>query len=79
MAVKHYLADAQAPAAERVAAALSWRLAPPENSDEAMALLGRELVPLYLHYIEDNWTRLMSVGRSDLADRFEHWRARILG
>ena len=78
LAVEHYLADAQAPAAELVAAALQWRLAPPEDIDAAATVLGRELIPLYLHYIDDHTTRLMAVGRADLARSFEQWRDRLL-
>ena len=78
LAVEHYVADAQAPAAKLVAAALQWRLAPSEDTDAAATLLGRELIPLYLHYIDDHTTRLMAVGRADLARSFEQWRDRLL-
>jgi len=78
LAAAHYLADAQAPAAELVAAALGWRLSPPEDSDAAARVLGRELIPLYLHYIDDHTTRLMAADRPDLARSFEQWRGRLL-
>jgi hypothetical protein len=60
-----------------VAAALAWRLEPPAD-DEAAALLGRELVPLYVHYIDDHIARLRAVGHHRLADRFHRWRTRLL-
>ena len=77
-AADYYLASSHAPATELVAAALGWRLAPPEDKDAAAALLDRELVPLYLHYVHDHAARLLVVGRSDLAERFEEWRDRLL-
>jgi hypothetical protein len=76
-AAEHYLASAQPPAAELVAAAVAWRREPPAGP-AAAALLGRELIPLYLHYIDDHIARLHAVGRRDLARRFRHWRARLL-
>jgi hypothetical protein len=77
LAAAHYLARTDAPAATLVAAALAWRLeAPPE--DEATALLGRELIPLYVHYIDDHITRLRAVNRYRLADSFHRWRTRLL-
>ena len=77
-AVDHYLADPQAPAAELVVTALDWRHAPPQDDDQAAALLGRDLVPLYLHFIDDYSARLLAFGRSDLTERFQEWRARLL-
>jgi hypothetical protein len=77
LAAEHYLADPQAPGAELVTAALAWRYAPPAD-DEATALLGRELIPLYVHYIDDHITRLQAAGRLELADRFRRWRTRLL-
>jgi hypothetical protein len=77
LAAEHYLATSGAPAKELVAAALAWRLSPPDD-EEATALLRRELIPLYLHYIEDHHERLVAVGRSDLAASFGKWRARLL-
>jgi hypothetical protein len=78
LAAERYLADARAPAAELVTAALAWRLAPPDDSSEVAALLGRALLPLYLHYIDDHIARLLAVGRQGLADSFQQWRARLL-
>ncbi len=76
-AAEHYLAGPSAPAAELVTAALAWRQEPPAG-DAAAALLSRELVPLYVHYIDDHIARLDAAGRRGLADRFRRWRARLL-
>jgi hypothetical protein len=77
LAAEHYLADPDAPAGSLVTAAVAWRAAPPAE-DEAAALLGRELVPLYLHYIDDHVARLEDAGAPRLAGRFRRWRARLL-
>ena len=77
LAAEHYLASEYAPAAKLVTAALAWRLEPPAD-DEATALLDRELIPLYVHYIDDHITRLESVNRYRLADSFRRWRTRLL-
>jgi hypothetical protein len=77
LAAGHYLAGADAPATTLVAAALSWRLEPPAD-DEATALLSRELIPLYLHYLDDHIARLHAVNHHRLADRFRRWRSRLL-
>ena len=61
------------PATELVAAAMAWRLQPPAD-DEAAALLGRELIPLDTHYIDDHITRLLAIKRHRLADLFHQWR-----
>jgi hypothetical protein len=76
-AAEHYLASANAPAATLVAAALAWRLEPP-GDDEATALLGRELIPLYVQYLDDHIARLDAVNRVSLADSFRGWRSRLL-
>ena len=77
LAARHYLASPDAPATSLVAAALAWRLEPPADG-EAAALVGRELVPLYVHYIDDHIARLRAVGHHRLADRFHRWRTRLL-
>ena len=77
LAAGHYLASADAPAATLVAAALAWRLEPPAD-DEATALLSRELIPLYVHYLDDHIARLLAVNRHQLAGRFRRWRTRLL-
>jgi hypothetical protein len=77
LAAGHYLADPSAPGAALVAAALGWRLVPPAD-DEATALLNRELLPLYVHYLDDHIGRLQAVNRHRLAGRFQRWRSRLL-
>jgi predicted nucleotidyltransferase len=76
-ATDQYLAADQAPAASLVAAALTWRTAPPDGA-EATTLLRKEMIPLYLHYIDDHTARLQAVGRLDLAEAFTEWRNRIV-
>ena len=76
LAVLHYVARPAAPATDLVRAALSWRTNGP--GPDAVALLGRELVPLYLYYIEDHAPRLLRAGRPDLSEAFSRWRSRIL-
>ena len=78
VAVTHYVTNDQAPARELVGAALSWRLSPPEDVDGAAALLEQQLIPLYLHYIDDHISRLIAAGRADLASSFERWRLRLV-
>jgi predicted nucleotidyltransferase len=63
--------------AELVAAAMTWRGEPPAG-DQAAALLARDLLPLYLHYLDDHTARLDAAGRPRLAARFRRWRARLL-
>jgi hypothetical protein len=77
LAAEHYLAQAGVPATALVTAALAWRLEPPAD-DDATALLGQELIPLYVHYIDDHITRLRAVNRHSLAYSFHQWRARLL-
>jgi hypothetical protein len=77
LAAEHYLARANAPATMLVAAAVAWRLEPPTD-DEAAALLGRELIPLYVHYIDDHIERLHAVDHHRLANSFQRWRTRLL-
>jgi hypothetical protein len=78
LAAEHYLASPGAPAAELVSAALGWRERPPADPGAAAALIGRELIPLYLQYIDDHIPRLAAAGRHDLAARFRGWRASLL-
>jgi hypothetical protein len=77
VAVERYLAQDRGPAAELVSAASGWRLEPPA-ADEAAALLGRELIPLYVHYLDDHIARLHAIGNRRLAGRFQRWRTRLL-
>lgn len=76
-AAEHYLAGRPVPAAELVSAALAWRREPLAN-DAAAALLGQQLLPLYVHYIDDHVERLEAAGSHRLAGRFRRWRARLL-
>lgn len=77
LAARHYLASPDVPAAALVAAACAWRRDPPAD-DEAAALLGRELIPLYVYYVDDHIARLRAVDHHRLADRFRRWRSRLL-
>ena len=77
LAAEHYLASAYAPAATLVTAALAWRREPPAD-DEATELLGRELIPLYVQYLDDHIARLQAVNCGRLADSFQRWRTRLL-
>ena len=71
-AAEHYMG----PGRSLVAAALAWRDSAP-NHREAEALLAREIVPLYLHYLDDHAARLAAAQRPDLAEAFARWRGRI--
>jgi hypothetical protein len=76
-AASHHLAAIDArPGASLVAAALAWRDAPPHH-DEAAALLARDVIPLYCHYLDDHTRRLAAVPRLDLSEAFAGWRRRI--
>jgi hypothetical protein len=77
LAAEHYLASAYAPAATLVTAALAWRREPPAD-DEATELLGRELIPLYVQYLDDHIVRLQAVNCRRLAGSFQRWRTRLL-
>jgi hypothetical protein len=77
LAVEHYLASVYAPAATLVTAALAWRREWPAD-DEATELLSRELIPLYVQYLDDHIARLQAVNCYRLADSFQRWRTRVL-
>jgi hypothetical protein len=77
-AAEHYLADGGAPAAGLVEAAMTWRLRPPADDQAAVALLRRELLPLYVQYLDDHIARLHADGRHVLAGGFRRWRRRLL-
>ena len=77
LAAERYLASAYAPAATLVTAALAWRRERPAD-DEATELLSRELIPLYVQYLDDHIARLQAVNRYRLADSFRRWRTRLL-
>ena len=76
-AVDYYLANSEAVAPALVAAGLHWRTVPPDDEPAAVALLERELRPLYLEYIDDHTTRLEDVGAHDLAAAFTAWRRQL--
>jgi hypothetical protein len=76
-AAEHYAVGANRPAATLVTAALAWRLEPPP-ADEAIALLSRELIPLYIDFLDDHIARLHAIDHNRLAGRFRRWRARLL-
>ncbi len=76
IAAEHYLGSAQPPAAGLVTAALGWRREPPAGS-QACALVSRELIPLYLQYIDDHVARLRAAGYPRLAGKFCRWRDRL--
>ena len=76
-AAAHHLAQDGAPGRPLVAAALTWRTTPPDDHRTAAELLGRELVPLYVHYLDDHTARLTDLGEADLAAAFARWRARL--
>jgi hypothetical protein len=77
LAAEHYLASADAPAAALVTAALAWRREPAAG-DVAAELLSRELIPLYVQYLDDHIARLQAVSCHRLADRFRRYRTRLL-
>ena len=76
-AVDHYLESEQSPSAELVVAARSWRTGVPFDEHPAARLLSDQLVPLYIHYIDDHIARLGALGRNDLAESFQDWRGRL--
>ncbi len=78
-AVDRYLDDHQAPSKELVAAALAWRTQTPSNDAGTIELLDQQMVPLYLHYVDDHIARLETLDRNDLADSFRNWRERLVG
>ena len=77
LAAEHYLASGPAPATTLVTAALAWRRERPAD-DEATELLSRELIPLYVQYLDDHIARLQALNSDRLAGGFRRWRARLL-
>jgi hypothetical protein len=77
LAAEHYLAGTHTPAAELVTAALGWRREPPADDEATVALVGRDIVPLYVQYIDDHVARLRAAGRPRLAEKFSRWRDRL--
>jgi hypothetical protein len=78
VAAEHYVATPGVPAAELVTAALAWRSTLPADPAAATALAAREILPLYIHYVDDHIGRLAAFGQKDLAVRFRDWRSRLL-
>ncbi len=76
-AANHYVNQAEAPGAALVAAALRWRIKAPAR-DEAIKVLGKDLAPLYVHYLGDHIKRLESYKRNDLVQAFRDWRSRLV-
>jgi hypothetical protein len=76
-AVAHYLTRADTPSKPLVQAALAWRREAPADAPATRAVLGDQLVPLYLYFIDDHVGRLTSAGRQDLADAFTTWRTQL--
>jgi hypothetical protein len=76
-AVARYLEDNQAPSPRLAAAALRWRTSPPSDHLAASQLLREELLPLYLHYIDEHIGRLDSLAEIGLAAAFREWRDRL--
>ncbi|HEY5276240.1 MAG TPA: hypothetical protein VIK38_06845 [Coriobacteriia bacterium] len=77
-AVAYYLAGGEAPSTKLVAAALAWRTVPPTDEGAAAELLQEQMVPLYVHYIDDHIARLDSLDHPELARSFEAWRDRLV-
>jgi hypothetical protein len=77
-AASRYLADEKAPGATLVAAALRWRTVPSTDESAASELLREQLLPLYLHYIDDHIERLDSIRKAELARAFRKWRDRLV-
>jgi hypothetical protein len=78
-AVTWYVTDTDAPSTRLAAAALDWRITPPTDDEASAALLREQIVPLYLHYIDDHITRLGSRGQVELVTAFQEWRGRLVG
>ncbi|MGH7515751.1 MAG: hypothetical protein ACREOQ_22865 [Gemmatimonadales bacterium] len=76
VAAEYYLASG-APSASLVSAALAWRVTRLLHG-AAAELLARELLPLYLYYIDDHIAHLSALGQVDLERAFVRWRGRLL-
>jgi hypothetical protein len=77
-AADRYLDDRQAPSKDLVATARAWRTGAPFDQAGAIEILDLEMLPLYVHYVDDHIPRLETLGREDLADSFRNWRERLL-
>ena len=74
-----YVEQDGVPSAALVSAALAWRNTPPVDSQAAAKLLGDQIVPLYLYYVDDHVARLDALRMSELAQAFAQLRNRIGG
>jgi len=74
----HYLERHVGPSADLVSAARGWRTGVPFEERAAVDLLSEQLVPLYIHYIEDHIARLRALDRDGLATAFQEWRERLI-
>jgi hypothetical protein len=74
----HYPAADDSVGIGLVAAGSAWRTAPPDDEEAALTLLRSEMVPLYLHYLDDHTGRLRVLGHAELAEAFQGWRGRLL-
>ena len=74
-AVEWYLSRDSAPSRALVSEALAWRSSEPTDSRHVAELLQRDMMPLYLYYIDDHVKRLEAAGNSELANGFREWRA----
>lgn len=75
--VEWYLARDAAPSKGLVAAGLAWRTAEPNDQEKVADLLRKNMVPLYLYFIDDHVARLDALGKVELARAFRAWRARL--
>lgn len=75
-AVQHYVAQAHAPGATLVAAALDWRTNRP-TPEHAITMLNDGLLPLYAHWLADHIQRLESYGEVEWGQAFRDWRSRL--
>jgi hypothetical protein len=76
-AVAWYLDNDDASSVKLVAAALAWRITPPLDRATAAELLSKQMLPLYLYYIDDHIERLSSIDEFNLARAFQEWRDRL--
>ena len=74
----HYLERHVGPSADLVSAARGWRTGVPFEEGAAVDLLGGQLVPLYIHYIENQIGRLRALDRDGLGTAFQNWRERLI-
>jgi hypothetical protein len=77
-AVAHYLDRQESASPGLVEAALAWRTDPPADPASIIELLGAELVPLYVEYVDDHAPRLRAMDRGDLASAYDEWRNQLL-